>query len=246
MLPHLFNLCLVITITMTACADEMSCNWSRDCQQYDHCANVADASCVCNFGKCVLSGNPFFRGSECNDYKECKCSYDPDNCKCEDGFCREGPVECHKPEDCLKMKKCNGKDCNCSGNLCEWQCDTDPDCKDFYCNTALGYQCKCQKSLCEFVKKPKECKTIDDCVKKGLCGESSPCDCTQEYCETPHWVREGPDGGNCRKDVDCERSILTCRGGKCVCGNKKDLNPWEKIGTCEKKSTVPDVKFPGN
>ena len=28
------------------------------------------------------------------------------------------------------------------GNLCESDCSSDPDCKDFHCNRALGYKCK--------------------------------------------------------------------------------------------------------
>ena len=30
----------------------------------------------------------------------------------------------------------------CTGNLCEHECDTDKDCKDYHCNTALGYTCR--------------------------------------------------------------------------------------------------------
>ena len=29
-----------------------------------------------------------------------------------------------------------------SDNLCEWECSSDGDCRDFHCNTAVGYQCK--------------------------------------------------------------------------------------------------------
>merc|ERR1712106_239392 len=52
-----------------------SCEFSRDCQKHVQCQNIADASCVCNFGQCVISGNPFFRGSECNTFADCDCRY---------------------------------------------------------------------------------------------------------------------------------------------------------------------------
>ena len=59
-------------------ADENSigkCSFSRDCQQYTTCQRIQDAGCICNFGSCIISGNPFFRGSECDDYTDCACKY---------------------------------------------------------------------------------------------------------------------------------------------------------------------------
>merc|ERR1712059_53107 len=119
------------------------------------------------------------------------------------------------------MDKCKERDCNCQSNSCEWECDSDPDCKDYNCNQDLGYMCKCQKNICRHVKKPTQCKNIDNCIQKGLCSTSEPCDCTQEYCETPWWVKAE---GNCRDEKDCESSIQNCRGGKCTCGKFVQLN----------------------
>merc|ERR1712179_769454 len=124
-----------------------SCNFSRDCDAYHLCKTVQDAGCSCIFGQCVITGNPF----------------------CKDGFCRETRWECHEKTDCARLDKCRTKDCTCSGNLCEHECDTDMDCKDFHCNTALGYTCKCENSLCAYKQKSKECRTIGDCVQQGLC-----------------------------------------------------------------------------
>ena len=68
--------------------------------------------------------------------------------------------ECHENGDCAKLSKCDGLSCTCSGrtsrenisvdenvvffvgNLCEFDCAVDDDCKDFHCNQALGYICK--------------------------------------------------------------------------------------------------------
>jgi len=241
----LFSL-MTSTSTTTPWDDIGTCSFTQDCKQYRLCQRIPDASCVCNFGNCVIRSYPFFRGSECNQYTDCACSTDPDNCSCEGGFCRTEPVECHKSQDCKRMDKCKEKECNCQSNLCAWQCDTTADCKDYYCNKALGWTCGCEASICEFVKKPEECKDIGDCVSKGLCKKSEPCDCTQNYCETPHWVN---DKGNCRKDQDCEDSILECKGKKCVCANIVAINEWTKRGKCELVSsakTKSKIHFPTN
>ena len=49
------------------------CAFCRDCKQVPRCQGIQDASCVCNFGKCVISGNPFFRNNQCNTYEDCAC-----------------------------------------------------------------------------------------------------------------------------------------------------------------------------
>ena len=41
------------------------------------------------------------------------CRETPEKCVCKDGLCKEESWECHKDQDCKKMKKCNGKKCVC-------------------------------------------------------------------------------------------------------------------------------------
>jgi len=227
---------LLILLLAAASGAENECNFTRDCQELRRCRNIADAGCVCNFGKCVIDGNPFFRGSECNKYSDCPCKNNKESCFCRGGFCREARWECHEAADCKKLDKCKSRDCACSGDLCESDCDTDDDCKDFHCNKALGYKCKCENSLCAYKKKSSECKSIADCIEKGKCTADKPCACTQEFCTLPWWVAESSLEINCRSDQDCEEIIANCRGDKCVCGNMKNINDWELRGTCGERT----------
>merc|ERR1711936_488588 len=197
---------VLIFLLAAASGAENECNFSRDCQELRRCKNIADAGCVCNFGKCIIDGNPFFRGSECTKYTDCDCKNNKESCFCRGGFCRE--------------------------TKCESDCATDSDCKDFHCNRALGYTCKCENSLCAYKKKTAECKSIVDCIDKGKCTADKPCACTQEFCTLPWWVAESSLEINCRSDQDCEETIANCRGDKCVCGNMKNINDWEIRGTC--------------
>ena len=69
-----FLLSFLSMLSITLAEDSLgSCQFSRDCQTYRQCQQIADASCVCNFGKCVITGNPFFRGTECSEYTDCAC-----------------------------------------------------------------------------------------------------------------------------------------------------------------------------
>merc|ERR1719431_794203 len=195
-----------------------SCNWSRDCQSYQSCKYIYDASCVCLFGQCVVKPIPFMGiGTQCRQYTDCDCRDTPEFCFCKHGTCEKTRWECHEKRDCARLSKCRNKDCVCSGNLCEHHCDTDQDCKDFHCNSALGYTCKCENSLCAYKQKPKECTTIGDCVYQGLCQADTPCACTSEYCTLPWWLRYQNTKLHCRSDKDCEDIILDCAGGKCSC-----------------------------
>merc|ERR1712142_1023059 len=134
---------LTVIYTCTAQGDSLgNCTFSRDCDSYNLCQTIQDAGCVCNFGQCVIRGNPFFRGTQCEEYTDCACRGTPDTCFCQNGFCQESRWECHEARDCSKLSKCSDKECACSGDLCEHECDKDSDCKDFHCNTALGYTCK--------------------------------------------------------------------------------------------------------
>jgi len=226
-------------------ADENSigkCSFSRDCQQYITCQRIQDAGCICNFGSCIISGNPFFRGSECDDYTDCACKDNKEACFCKNGFCKETRYECHESTDCKKLTKCSGKDCACSGFLCEFDCNNEEDCKDFHCNTALGYRCKCEKSLCEYEQKEKECKTITDCISKGFCVSDKPCACTQDYCTKPWWIQTRDETPNCRNDQECEEIIAECAGGKCTCADFVRVTDWENRGTCKTKEEKCDSK----
>lgn len=49
------------------------CSFSPDCKEVPRCQGIQDASCVCNFGRCVIDGNPFFRDSQCNTFQDCAC-----------------------------------------------------------------------------------------------------------------------------------------------------------------------------
>jgi len=212
-----------------------SCQFTRDCQAHRQCQRIADASCVCNFGQCVISGNPFFRGTECDKFTDCACKNNPAGCFCRGGFCKETRWECHEAGDCKKLSKCKSRDCACTGNLCESDCSVDEDCKDFHCNKALGYKCKCENNLCAYKQKTKECRTVTDCVSKGKCAGDAPCACTQDYCTLPWWVARRDQPANCRSDQDCEDTILTCQGSKCSCQNMKSINDYEMRGTCSPK-----------
>jgi len=219
---------------------DQECNFTADCQELPRCVNIADASCVCNFGKCVISGSyPFFREQDrqCTNYTDCSCRDDKKNCFCRDGICSTTAWECHETSDCKPMKKCKDKACNCQDNLCSWECDTTADCKDHYCNKANGYTCECEESLCAYKQKPKECNGLKDCVARGFCSEKEPCTCTSNYCNKPWYV--GSDGTNCRTDKDCMDTIAKCQETGCTCSNIKDISQYEKRGTC----AFNDAKF---
>jgi len=238
---HLSSIMLLLTLvaaTLTFASGQVlfplggECSFTADCQNIQQCQLIADASCVCNFGKCIIDGNPFVRNSECTTYQDCDCKNDPKNCFCHDNACVTSAWECHESSECAAMEKCNGKECSCQSNICEWECDTTADCKDHYCNQALGYKCKCESSICQFEKKAEECSNLRDCISKKLCSAKKSCDCTQGYCEKPWWANEDND---CRNDQDCENSLGMCVGGKCACNNIKNISEYEKRGTCELK-----------
>jgi len=229
---------LLITRSIAQESFNRTCQFSRDCDAYRDCREIQDASCVCNFGQCVITGNPFFRGNECDEFPDCTCKDNPANCFCRDGFCDETAWECHNSTDCSGLNKCQDRNCTCSGNLCEFDCATDVDCKDFHCNQALGYMCKCEDSLCAYKQLTPECNSIADCITQGKCSSDSPCACTQEYCTVPWWVSGTRE---CRNDKDCEATIADCEGGKCSCQNFKPLEGgFEMRGTCFEK--LPEYK----
>merc|ERR1711862_1071820 len=227
---------MVLTIISSAMGEEMPCKFTGDCEQYQLCQNIQDASCVCNFGSCVISGGFWWGGrdSECDSYEDCSCKNNRDECFCRSGRCVTEKWECHDSPDCVKMKKCSNGQCSCSGNTCESECTTVSDCTH-YCSSATGYKCKCENFLCGF-EKVNECRATQDCLDKELCSSDKPCDCVNEDCVAPWWVLD--DQRNCRTDQDCE-AIADCQESKCSCNNVKPLfdSGWDKRGKCEKRGT---------
>jgi len=223
-----------------------SCTFTRDCQQWQFCSNIADAACVCNLGQCVIAGNPFFRGSECGNFTDCDCAADPATCFCRGGFCRAEQWECHTSQDCATLAKCTGRECACTGNTCEADCNTDADCEagEFHCNSALGYQCECRASLCEYKRKEEECAVLGDCVAAGRCVADLPCACTQNYCALPWWVENREQELNCRTSQDCTDSILDCQAGDCSCVDLRPIDKWETRGKCAKRPQLPFLPPP--
>jgi len=135
-------------------SEDKSCSFSDDCKTVRSCIGIQDASCVCKRGECILDGNPFFRGTECDKYTDCACRNNPSNCFCRNGLCEESDWECHEKSDCKKMNKCKSVDCRCSYNdLCEpVECTTTQQCinQGADCvNLIEGYTCKCEKNVCD-------------------------------------------------------------------------------------------------
>jgi len=229
-------------VSLVSC-DE--CQFSRDCDKVQRCKGIQDAGCVCKFGRCSFEGNPFFRGKECNSYEDCSCKNTPETCFCKSGLCKDKPedkYECHKKEDCKKMAKCKGKDCNCSGNLCEFDCNTTEDCikGNFYCSTVTGYTCKCEKNLCEFEQLKPECNVIETCVAKGKCTADKGCACTNNQCVKPWWaeadfIKKHPTK-NCRWEEDCDSHFVMCKHGKCKCDNYVQVDEYSSWGECTLKN----------
>ena len=55
---------------------KLECKFTKDCaKNYQKC-RIQDASCTCNFGKCVIVGGNWPgppMESQCYDYKDCPC-----------------------------------------------------------------------------------------------------------------------------------------------------------------------------
>jgi len=215
------------------------CAFSQDCGKVARCQGIQDAGCACRFGSCAIVGNPFFRGSECDTWKDCNCKNKPDICFCRNGFCQDNPqekFECHTKADCKKLAKCKNKDCACSDDLCEYQCSSKEQCirEKYHCSEVTGYTCKCENSLCRFENLPKECDNIRDCVRKGKCTRDKPCSCTNNQCTDP-WFTSTPGYPvkNCRRAEDCDFHLLMCQKGKCTCENKTKVgSSFETWGEC--------------
>jgi len=244
MLLKLFVLlCCLHSISGEKTGDE--CEFSDDCDPV--CGNVQDAGCICKFGKCTIDGFGFgfgFRGPpECSTYQDCACKDDPSNCFCKSGTCTKERWECHQHSDCSKLDKCRNKPCGCTGNLCESDCITADDCvkNKSYCSS-IGYTCKCETSLCKLEKLPEECDNIKDCVKKGKCTSSKPCDCHNNQCVKPWFVdrlRKYPTK-NCRYPESdwghCGFHLVDCENEGCLCTNPVKLSKYEQWGECTIKN----------
>jgi len=172
-------------------AAPQQCSFSDDCSKVDECVGVQDAACVCNFGSCVIDGNPFTRGLECTDFTDCSCSDDAASCFCRNGFCIREAWECHTESDCQNLDKCKNLDCRCSdSDLCEpYDCYEDLDCGhlDCYSNSGCTYSCKnntCDVLPLDIPTYPGQCFTTDDCRYVDFCYEQadSNCVCEANYC----------------------------------------------------------------
>jgi len=106
-------------------ATESECIFTTDCDSLDRCQYIADARCVCNQGKCVIQGSPWYLpggiGSECNgsDFTSCPCKENPTNCFCIFGLCSNTGWECHSNAECTGQAKCKDINCECENGLCE-------------------------------------------------------------------------------------------------------------------------------
>jgi len=243
-------------------SDYGPCTFTQDClSNGGSCNSIADASCVCNRGRCLVRGydievslNPGFqpRIKECSTYQDCACSAEIDKCFCIDDKCVEKSWECHDDNECKQLEKCEGKQCSCSGGTCEWQCDTTEDCTNnndaFYC-LHLGWECKCSAGQCDSVQLEEECVEpdygVDDfdlkvaglsaCVDLGKCTSNAPCQCLQNYCDIPWYVKGNEEAGNCREEngnKDCTDSILDCSDGNCECENVRQIDEYTRMGFC--------------
>ena len=54
----------------TGSSSRSSCQFSHDCRAHVRCQNIVDASCVCHFGLCVISGCPSRWDSEFSKYSD--------------------------------------------------------------------------------------------------------------------------------------------------------------------------------
>jgi len=214
------------------------CQFTPDCGRLERCIGIQDASCVCNLGSCVVSGGLWFRSPdytpECTTYQDCDCKGNKTACFCRNDFCREEAWECHEASDCKNLEKCKDKDCTCSGNTCEFECNVEADCAGNSCNTDLGYKCKCEESLCRHERLPQECEDISECVGLGKCQADQPCDCVQGFCTKPWYLYQDKPHLNCRTSQDCLDSILECGNGlnHCPCRDIEKITDYQEQGRC--------------
>ena len=221
------------------------CQFTRDCEKVEKCNGVMDASCICNYGSCIIKGNPFMIYNECNSYIDCDCKSKPENCFCNDGQCQSDPAkkyECHESTDCSRFRKCLDNSCTCSRNLCEFECNVDTDCNtDGFgsCPSLTGYSCKCRQNICHNERLPDECNSIQDCVTIGKCEEDKPCACNNGQCTKPWytmsaWYSHFPHK-SCQTPDDCDYSIAKCQNDRCSCENIERVDTYERFGECEPK-----------
>ena len=59
-------------------ANNLTCTFTKDCEDYYECRDIQDAGCVCNLGECVITGLYWFEGpyeSQCDSYEDCSCKF---------------------------------------------------------------------------------------------------------------------------------------------------------------------------
>ncbi|XP_023329331.1 uncharacterized protein LOC111702040 [Eurytemora carolleeae] len=229
------------------------CTFSKDCFA-ENCLNTTDhlqlpgslslskPCSLCKFGTCFKI--PQIDGTECKDVIDCPCSTQtPETCFCQFGKCFSDPkdkFECRTSEECSNYEKCSNKLCTCSGNLCEYQCETAEDCEKggYFCKNVYRpeFKCKCEKNICVDEKIAEECSNIKDCSEKGKCSSDEPCECSSKICKKPSWSTKYP-ANNCRDNFDC-KSVPNCEKGSCTCENKKD--GWGSCKTKKEKESSED------
>ena len=76
--PATAPLLLLLAAAAAPAAASLPCTFTRDCLARPGCANLADASCVCNFGACAVVGHWWGRPREaqCSSYTDCPCRSD--------------------------------------------------------------------------------------------------------------------------------------------------------------------------
>lgn len=235
------------------------CTFSHDCLgEGGSCEHIADATCVCNFGRCLVRGYDIERWvggvqktrvKQCEKHQDCPCRNETEKCFCIDDKCVNESWECHDDKECSKLAKCDGKQCTCTAGTCEWQCATTEDCVNkndaFYCQH-LGYECKCSLGQCESVELPEDCVEpafgvedpeaihagLEACVALGKCMSDEPCQCLNNHCTTPWYATED---GDCRENTgvkDCSDTVLDCIGDKCLCENVIQIDAYTRLGVC--------------
>merc|ERR1719309_956507 len=228
-------------------SDEGSCKFSHDCRTNGgSCESIQDASCVCNYGRCLVRGfdpslwvpGASVRKRECSEYTDCPCSGDRDRCFCIDGECVTEEWECHGDLDCQDQAKCAGKQCTCQGGTCEWQCSSEADCiqnnNAFYCEHE-DYQCSCERGQCESVPRnpPLECVESSGTVRQD--GEEWECEdgCNTCSCHGGQFVSTL---------VYCGTDDALHSPHQAMCGNNEEFAPCGEspcYETCEHKNGPP-------
>ena len=167
-------LAATLTLTSGQAALGNECSFTADCQKIQRCQNIADASCVCNFGNCIIgSANECHESSECAAMEKCKGK----ECSCQGNTCE---WQCDTTADC-KDHLCNkflGYKCKCESSICEFEkktneCSNISDCiRKKLCSANKSCQCNwtgyCEKPW--WANEERACRNDQDCENSlGMC-----------------------------------------------------------------------------